>query len=312
MNSQRIESASKEMVSDGHHNLVLSLNRNTHQITKCGDNIWMNVLKNHPKLMVQLETALLASICSEEEGTILQFIDNKRKYQKLFACPGTKSWKGVQKIRSQLSKYLEVHGYGHNRNKKYGEGQPPIGWPVLVDWATFKGPSKSTSITVCTEIILSFIDAENVDYRQHHDGPEEDEVLANDVIDVEQPVPHQETHSDLNCSISEDDLQLQLENSLNNEKSEEECEERTGKDTDAEIAQIIADVVNKENENNPLLLEQQKNAREIKRKFEETFGTSGKSEISAKASKKMKKKESRIINPTPSTSRPQRRTVAER
>jgi len=87
----------------------------------------MNVLKNHPKLMVQLETALLASICSEEEGTILQFIDNKRKYQKLFACPGTKSWKGVQKIRSQLSKYLEVHGYGHNRNKKYGEGQPPIG-----------------------------------------------------------------------------------------------------------------------------------------------------------------------------------------
>ena len=90
---------------------------------------------------------------------------------------------------------------------------------------------------------------------------------------------------------------------MNNEKSEEECEERTGKDTDAEIAQIIANVVNKENENNPLLLEQQKNAREIKWKFEETFGTSGKSEISAKASKKIKKKESRIINPTPSTSR---------
>ena len=75
-----------------------------------------------------------------------------KKFPILFACPGSKQWKRV-KIRSQISKYLKFYGFGHNMSKRCGEQGPPVGLPVLVEWGSFKGPSKGCSLNLCTEII---------------------------------------------------------------------------------------------------------------------------------------------------------------
>ena len=67
--------------------------------------------------------------------------------------------------------------------KRYGTGIPPPGWPVLVDWRRFKGPSLSCSLPLCSELIFQLLEAQEVDPLHHgpHDDPEE-------LLDVEDDV----------------------------------------------------------------------------------------------------------------------------
>jgi hypothetical protein len=97
---------------------------------------------------------------------------------RLFATPGSKLWKGV-KIRSELSTYLGLHGFGHNMARRYGEGHPPKGWPVQVDWSNFKGPSKGCSLTLCTEIICQLLEAQGINPANH--GPMEDDAAEESI-----------------------------------------------------------------------------------------------------------------------------------
>ena len=57
-------------------------------------------------------------------------------------------------VQSQCTAFLQLHGFGHkDKKKKYGEGNCPPGWPIPLDWSSFKGPGKHSG-TMCTEIIL--------------------------------------------------------------------------------------------------------------------------------------------------------------
>ena len=99
----------------------------------------------------------------------IESVGSPKMFLRLFALPGSKEWKGVQ-IRAQLCKYMRFYGFGHNRTRRYGEGEPPLGWPVLVEWAKFKGPSKGYSLVLCSEIIFQLLEAQEINPMEY--GPE--------------------------------------------------------------------------------------------------------------------------------------------
>ena len=88
-----------------------------------------------------------------------------------------------------------IYGFGHNIPKKYGSEHAPFGWPLLVDWSLFKGPSKRCSLTLCTEIIYQMLDAQGIDPLQHgpleeNENAEEEELNLDDTEEeVENVVP---------------------------------------------------------------------------------------------------------------------------
>ena len=53
--------------------------------------------------------------------------------------------------------------------KRYCKDDAPPGWPILVDWSTFKGPSQNCSLALCTEIICEMLEAQGLNPLQH--GP---------------------------------------------------------------------------------------------------------------------------------------------
>ena len=118
-----------------------------------GDTKWISRLETDPELWEKLSKTLVEATKEREDNDLpLATGELDKSFPRLFAIPGSKNWK-ENKIRSQLSTYLGFFGYGHKEKKRYGEGQPPKGWPVQVDWSSFKGPSKGCSLLLCTEII---------------------------------------------------------------------------------------------------------------------------------------------------------------
>ena len=68
-----------------------------------------------------------------------------------------------------------------------------MGWPTLVDWTQFKGPSKGCSFSLCTEIIMQLMEAQELNPMEWYLKPEEgdkseDESGTNDETDVEEEV----------------------------------------------------------------------------------------------------------------------------
>ena len=141
--------------------MVLTLNKDGTSLEGAGDDTWVSVLREKPELLQSLTTALIeAADLRYFEDALVPAVFPK-KLPRLFAVPGSKQWKGI-KVRSQLSTYLGFFGYGHNMAKRYWEGDPPHGWPVQVVWSTFKGPSKSCTLTLCTEIICQLLEAQEI------------------------------------------------------------------------------------------------------------------------------------------------------
>ena len=180
MNISKLKNVTKSFVrANNEHCLVLTLSRDRTGLEAIGASVWVNVLEDKPELLLGLTNALVeASEARDLQNQILDTGVFPKQLPRLFAVPSSREWKGV-KVRSQLSTYLAFFGHGHNMSKKYGEGQPPIGWPVQVDWSTFKGPSKSCTLVLCKEIICQLLEAQGVDPENH--GPiETDEALVED------------------------------------------------------------------------------------------------------------------------------------
>ena len=186
MSKNKLLAASKGVVQKkNEHCLVLTLSQDRTNVEASGDNVWIKAALENPDLFAKLKDALVTAAENLEPEQKLLHERFPKTYPKLFACPGTKKWKGV-KILSQLSNYLAFHGYGHNMPMRYGENEPPFGWPTLVDWATFKGPSKNCSFTLCTEIIMQLLEAKGLnpmDYYIKTEGYDSD--LSSDTDDDE-------------------------------------------------------------------------------------------------------------------------------
>ena len=181
MNKSKVTNTVKDFVrKTGEHCMVLTLNKDGTSLEGAGDDTWVSVLREKPELLQSLTTALIeAADLRDFEDALVPAVFPK-KLPRLFAVPGSKQWKGI-KVRSQLSTYLGFFGYGHNMAKRYGEGEPPHGWPVQVVWSTFKGPSKSCTLTLCTEIICQLLEAQEIIPANHGPMDEEEENIMEDV-----------------------------------------------------------------------------------------------------------------------------------
>ena len=189
MSKKKLLSTAEVTVSKSNvHCLVITMSGDKTHLEGVGDDTWVKALKEEPGLLNKMNEVLLRASRDVVPGTPLRPEHFPEKLGKLFACPGSKQWKGV-KIRNQLSKYLTFFGFGKNMSKRYGEDDPPTGWPVLVDWEGFKGPSKSCSLGLCTEIIKQLLEAQDLDPMDHFIREDENEDHGDD-----EPPPAVEDH----------------------------------------------------------------------------------------------------------------------
>ena len=127
------------------------MNDSKTDVDVCGDDVWLKALKDKPELLMSLKEALEEAVENRDINKPLLY-ETLTSLPRLFAVPESKKWRGVR-IRSQLSKYMACFGFGHNMPKRYCKEDAPPGWPILVDWSTFKGPSENCSLALYTEII---------------------------------------------------------------------------------------------------------------------------------------------------------------
>ena len=65
-------------------------------------------------------------------------------------------------------KNVEDSGYGHH-GSKYGQGEPPSGWPEDIDWRGFEG---ATTLAEITSIMVSLLEAVGLDPNTHIESNE--------------------------------------------------------------------------------------------------------------------------------------------
>jgi hypothetical protein len=170
MFKNKLLSASKTFVNKtNEHCLVLTFDDGRTGLEGAGNDVWVKAMEDNRELFENVRRALQDAAEDLDPEKDLHHEHFPRNLPRLFSNPGTKKWKGVQ-IRSQLSKYLAFYGYGHNMPKRYGEDNPPLGWPVLVDWSKFKGPSKSCSLALCSEMIFQLLEEQGIDPMDYGPG----------------------------------------------------------------------------------------------------------------------------------------------
>jgi hypothetical protein len=250
MSKRKVVNTLKSFVRKSETNgMFLTLNNDGTSLEGCGDQVWVRAMDQNPALFEELKVVLVAAARNVDPEDSLMVENFPKKYPKLFACPGSKQWKG-KRIRSQLSKYLEFHGFGRNMPKKYGEDDPPTGWPVLLDWSSFKGPSKSCSLGLCTEIIKQMMEAQDLDPMDHFvkEGDHDD---------------HEEEGGDGDY----DDDEVEEEGDVDeSDQSQEEEDPQPGPSKKRKLDNVvkkIAKVQQKENEENLALARQKKNKEDI-------------------------------------------------
>ena len=117
---------------------------------------------------------------------------------------------------------------------------PPPGWPVLVDWSTFKGPSLNVSLHTCTEIILQLLEYQGYNPMEHvnDDSTSEEEELSGveEVDEVEEE----------------------------NEQNEQDAKRRRCLQSDVDrVADVISKRHEHEEQNNPVFERRRKNMEEM-------------------------------------------------
>jgi len=92
-------------------------------------------------------------------------------YDPLPCSPYSPHWKsmGTNRVRGVLRRILVTAGYGRNgRECKLGVGDPPLGWPADIDWAGFKGSTRSgLKVLEISRIIVSMLEAAGFDPETH-------------------------------------------------------------------------------------------------------------------------------------------------
>ena len=218
--SMLIKTSEMFVKKTGEHCILLTLNKDGTSLVGIGDDAWVSALGDNPEVMEGLTKALVEAAELRDTENDLEPTAFPKNLPRLFATPGSKKWKTV-KIRSQLSTYLGWHGYGRAMAGRYGEGQPPQGWPVLVDWSSFKGPSKGCSLTLCTEIICQLLEAQGINPADH--GPmeddEEEETLEEDDVTDDEPI-------EANSTRNEDGNTLKRKRNINELLDQQAREER--------------------------------------------------------------------------------------
>merc|ERR1712179_387189 len=70
----------------------------------------------------------------------------------------------------------------------------PKGWPVQVDWSSFKGPSKGCSLPLCTEIICQMLEAQDIDPMSYSEQAAEE--AAEEDAEMDNEIETEEVHEE--------------------------------------------------------------------------------------------------------------------
>ena len=116
------------------------------------------------------------------------------------------------------------------------------GWPELVDWSTFKGPSFNVSLNTCTEIILQLLEYQGYYPMEHvNDESTSEEEELSEVEEVDEGEEEEEQ----------------------NEQNEEEAMRRRLQYDIDRVSQGKSRRQKQEEVNNPVFERRQKNMKEI-------------------------------------------------
>ena len=152
MDSTRIiQAASKKLCEKAETHVVLSIDKVTKAIKIFGDERAVELMGDDGPLMTKIQEILQKTRRLNESSEYKMY--PKSRFH-LFADIGSAQWTGCSRIRAQTSQILSLHGFGHkDSGNRFGEGDPPEGWPTPYAWERYGGPSTAT-IDMNTQILL--------------------------------------------------------------------------------------------------------------------------------------------------------------
>jgi hypothetical protein len=159
--------------------IVLTVNADG-KVLAAGSHNMIAAFVGNPNVFEHVKTTMRSS-CSQEP--ILHANTHQLDYPPLPFPPSSPKWNGV--VRGVLTKMLVTAGYGRHK-LKLGEGIPPVGWPVNIDWSEFIGSTRSKlwhgDITL---IVTSMLEAAGYDPNNHIEAPapeEEEDIVEEEAV----------------------------------------------------------------------------------------------------------------------------------
>lgn len=269
MNSSKLVSAAETLVRDSNeHCLVITISNDRLQCV--GDSSWVRKIKENPELWEMLSTTLATS---DDDSLPLVPKVFPEKLPNLFETPGSELWKG-SKIRSQLSTYLAFLGFGHKEKKRYGQGNPPEGWPTCVNWSEFKGPSKGCSLALCTEIICQLLEYQGIDPKAHGPVVDENNPVVDEIAETVEHIEEVDVENIEEVEVEDNEAEViakQDENKGRKRRKEKEETESTTK-RKKKINEMLARQAWEE-KNVPAFQRRRQNMEELAKKLQEVKET---------------------------------------
>lgn len=155
MDATRIsQGASTKLCDKGETHVTFSIDKVTKAIKIFGDEKSVEFMVEDAALMQRVQDVLQKARRFNDSSEYKMY--PKSRFH-LFADIGSAQWAGASKIRAQASQFLSLHGFGHkDSGKRFGEGNPPDGWPTPFVWERYGGPSTAT-IDMNTQIMLGLM-----------------------------------------------------------------------------------------------------------------------------------------------------------
>ena len=152
MDSTRsIQAASKKVCEKAETHVVFAIDKVTKAIKIFGDEKSVELIVDDGPLMARVKETLQKARRLNESSEYKMY--PKSRFH-LFAEIGSPQWTGCARIRAQTSQILSLHGFGHKDSvHRFGEGDPPVGWPTPYVWERYGGPSTATN-DMNTQILL--------------------------------------------------------------------------------------------------------------------------------------------------------------
>ena len=195
-NMKKLLQASEAASDTASQHILLSVSPDGRVHAAGTDNMVTAVVGN-AELFAQIKMCMKNNLTKEE---VVFGSTHQLDYAPLPCSPSSASWKAMAngRKRAVLTAMLGTAGYGRGEYKM-GVGPAPLGWPVDIEWAGFKGATRSKlKVSDVTRIIVSMLQAvglspdthvehagDDLDAHVEHAGEAPDnatEEMAGDVV----------------------------------------------------------------------------------------------------------------------------------
>ena len=155
MDSTRVlQTVSKKLCEKAETHVVFAIDKVTKSIKIIGDEKSVQLVGDDASFMSRINE-VLQKARRRNESSEYKMAQKSRFH--IFADIGSAQWTGASKIRAQTSQILSLHGFGHkDSGNRFGEGDPPEGWPTPYAWERYRGPSTATT-AMNTQILLGMV-----------------------------------------------------------------------------------------------------------------------------------------------------------